>query len=325
MSRRPFIPEKLQHGPFTRQQALAAGLTSRQLQGKHFLQVFPRVWVWVGYEMTPNDVIEAAGMSLPPDARVSHLSRLQLLGFHDGPLRPIHFLIARDHHIAIEDITLHRTVAMPPLDGIGVSPAAAFIGHCATARVIDLIAIGDWLLNRGHMTHPELRELAFHHLWRPGAREALRVSPHLNGRSRSPKESELRALLVFAGLPEPEVNPPLLDDPHTPWTDLLYRRWRLAVEYEGSQHLIDRKQYNTDIARYAWMRDTSTEYIQVTKEMMRQQRAVVLRVHHKLAERGYDGPVPEFGRRWRSLFAPVHLRGGDLATPFGQTRPRSVA
>lgn len=321
MSRRPIIPQQLAHGPFTRDQALEAGLTSRQLQGKHFRPLFPRVWVLADLPMTADDWIVAAELAMPGHAQLSHLTRIQDLGYHNGPLRPFHFTVAGNLHIDLEDIFLHRTIAMPPLDGVGVSPASAFIGLCSTARVIDLIPIGDWLLLEGHMTLPELTELARHQRWRPGAGEAMWVSGQLNGRSRSPKESETRAVLVFAGLPVPEVNPPLLDDPNTPWTDLLYRRWRLAVEYEGSQHLTDRKQYNTDIARYAWMRDLEMEYVQVTKEMLRQPRALVLRVHRKLIERGYEGPAPVFGDRWRSLFEPVRLgpgrfRAGDPATSY---------
>ena len=317
MSRRPLIPEQLAHGPFTRARALEAGLTSRQLQGSHFRQLFPRVWVLATVPITAGDWIAAASLAMPAHAQLSHRTRIQALGYHDGPLRPFHFTVASELHIDLEDIFLHRTVAMPPLDGIGVSPASAFIGLASTARVIDLIAIGDWLLHEGHMTLPELRELARHQRWRPGAAGAMWVSGYLNARSRSPKESETRAVLVFAGLPVPEVNPPLLDDPNTPWTDLLYRRWRLAVEYEGDQHLLDRRQYNTDIARYAWMRDSETEYVQVTKEMLRQPRALVLRVSHKLVERGYDGPPPLFGARWQSLFEPirpVRHRGGEFST-----------
>ena len=321
MPRPPQIPQQLAHGPFTRAQALEAGLTSRQLQGKHFSPLFPRVWVLADLPMTADDWIIAAGLAMPGHAQLSHLSRIQALGYHDGPLRPFHFTVAGELHIDLEDIFLHRTVAMPPLDDIGVSAASAFIGLCSTARVISLISIGDWLLRAGHMTLTELTELARHQRWRPGAGEAMWVSGHLDARSRSPKESETRALLVFAGLPVPEVNPPLLEDPNTPWTDLLYRHWRLAIEYEGSQHLIDRKQYNTDIARYAWMRDSGTEYVQVTKEMLRQPRALVLRVHRKLIARGYDGPTPVFGDRWRSLFESVHLRrgrfgGGGPATSY---------
>lgn len=305
MPRPPHVPDVMRRGPFTRTQALAAGLTSRQLQGRHFRQLWPRVWALVDYPMRHRDWIVAAQLAMPDHARLSHISRIQALGLDVGEQSPIHVTVSGDLHLDLDGIFTHRTVLMPAVDDGGVIPAAAFIGFAATGRTIDLIKVGDWLLRHEHMTLLQLRELALHQDWRPGAAAALWVSRFLDEKSRSPKESETRAILIFAGLPSPEVNPPLLDDPNTPWTDLWYRRWRLAVEYEGGQHLLDRRQYNTDISRYAWMRDEDVEYVQITKEMLIQPRAVVLRVHQKLCDRGYDGPPPSFGPRWYSLFEPV--------------------
>ena len=34
----------------------------------------------------------------------------------------------------LDDVFLHRTEVLPPLDDVGVTPAAAFMQYCATAR-----------------------------------------------------------------------------------------------------------------------------------------------------------------------------------------------
>lgn len=263
--------------------------------------------------MTDLDWIKAATLAMPNRARLSHISRIRALGLDYGPVFPIEFTIPTDLHLEMDSVFLHRTEVLPPADDIAVSPAAAFIGYAATARLIDLIKVGDWLLHEGHMTRNELAELARFQLWRPGAKQVLRVLPHLDGRSRSLKESETRAILCFAGLPQPEVNVDILEDGvFLACVDMLYRAWRLIVEYEGRQHAQDPHQFNHDIGRYAGLRSARWDYFQVTQELLVHPRTLVLRIHAKLVERGYDGPEPEFGARWRALFDPVS--GGGSAT-----------
>lgn len=284
------------------------------LSGASWRRLFPRVWVHIDHLMSDADWLSAAALALPERAQLSHVSRIQALGLNVGDQRPIHFTVSGDLHIDLPGIFLHRTELLPPLDNVGVTPAAAFIQLCATARRLDAIVAGDWLLHGRHMTRNEVSELARRDDWRPGAGQVRSVLPYLNSRSRSPKESETRALLVFAGLPVPEVNGRLEDVVDSAVIDLLYRRWMLGVEVEGRQHAFDTKQFNTDIVRYAMLRGVGLEYVQVTQEMLRQPRAVVMTVHRKLVERGYLGPAPLFAGRWNSLFEPVratpsrHLR-----------------
>jgi hypothetical protein len=264
--------------------------------------------------MSDLDWIEAASLALPERAQLSHLSRIHRLSLEFGPVLPVHFTVSGDLHIDLPGIVLHRTEVLPALDDIGVTPAAAFIQFCANARTIDAIKVGDWLLHRRHMTVLELAELAKRDRWRPGARQVRRVLPFLHAAARSMKESETRALVTFAGLPVPEVDADVFVDGQ--WlgcVDLLFRLWMLALEYEGRQHAETALQFGIDIARYARFRDASIEYVQITNEMLGRPRALVLRIHHKLVMRGYHGPSPDFGLRWRSLFEPIGVRSRPWA------------
>ena len=246
---------------------------------------------------------------MPTDARLSHLSRLHTLGLVFGPLRPFHFVVAGDLHLDVDDIFLHRTEVLPPCDEKGVTPAAAFIGFCATARLIDAIVVGDWLLHREYMSAIEIAELARRDNWRPGAGQARRVLPQLDGRARSIKESETRVLLEFADLPAPEVNFDIVENgAFLACGDLVYIAWKLVVEYEGRQHAEDIGQFNKDIGRYKQLRRRHWDYEQITQESLRRPREMVRSVHGRLVERGYDGPEPEFGARWQSLFEPIRTR-----------------
>jgi hypothetical protein len=300
------VPEPLLTGPFTRRQALEFGATKKMLAGARFVRVHPRVWRHRDYTMTWADDIRAAQLVLPPAARLTHITRIQLLGLGFGPRRPLHFVVEGELHLALEGIFLHRTKALAPGDQDAVIPAAAFFAYCSSARLLDAIVVGDWLLHHEHMSERELITLGLVAPWRDGADEALFVLPWLDGRSRSPKESETRALLAGSGLPAPEVNHPVdLGDDATAFGDLVYVDQGLVVEFEGGHHQVDRSQYLADIERFALFRDHGVPYLQVTREALARPRILVGSVHRKLVELGYTGRVPEFGEPWKALFRPV--------------------
>ena len=310
------IPEQLVAGPFTHAEAMALGISARMLMGRRFVRIFPRVYRVTSYVMTHADWIAAAGMALPPDACLTGISRIQKAGLDYGPHFPVRFVVARDHHIDLHGIFLHRTKVMPACDDVGVSVAAAFIAYCALARVVDAIKVGDFLLHQGLITRDEVQSLALAQLWRPGSHEAAWVLPHLDGDSRSLPESETRAVLTFAGLPNPQVNCLLqLEEGRVVMGDLLFGDWRTIVEYEGSHHQEDRKQYTEDIDRYATMRDHGLLYVQVTKETLRRPQRLVGDVHEKLVAAGYDGPIPSFGGQWSSLFGSLRAAVGPRTYP----------
>ena len=305
------VPDALRARPFTRPQALEAGLTSRMLEGKRFIRVFPGVWRHADHELTESDWVEAGRLALPDSVHLTGLSRLRQLGLDFGPQWPLRFVIEGDHHAAIEGVFLHRTRKLAPTDDVGVTPAAAFISYAARARVIDLVKVGDWLLHRGHITLEEVRELALSALWREGAHEAVWILDHLDARARSLKESETRSVLVFSGLQPPDVNATVpVGENVTVIGDLVYRRWRTVVEYEGSQHQEDRDQYVADLDRYALMRGAGITYVQVTHEKLAHARTLVGEVFRALVANGYVGPPPGFGGQWRLLFAPVSAAVG---------------
>jgi hypothetical protein len=274
------------------------------LRGRRFVRVHPRVWRHRDHVMTPADQVVAASLALPPDARTTGITRIQQLGLDFGPRSPARFVVSRDLHLDLDGVFLHRTARMPPLDAVGVAPVAAFVSYCSLARTIDAIKVGDWLLHENHMEWDEMQRFALADLWRDGADEALWILGFLDGDSRSLRESETRSVLHFAGLPVPEVNTgAVAPDDATRVGDLVYRQWGVVVEYEGAHHQVDRAQYVKDIDRYASMRRAAVPYVQVTKEKLGRPRRLVTEVYDALAAHGYDGPPPEFGARWRQLFA----------------------
>jgi hypothetical protein len=261
--------------------------------------------------MTEADWVTAARLALPADAHLTGISRIQQLGLDFGPRLPVRFVVEGELHLAFEEIFLHRTKRLPPTDDVGVVVPAAFVAYCARARVIDAIKVGDWLLHHQHTTPAEIRDLALANPWRDGAHEAVWILDHLDGRSRSLKESETRAVLSFAGLPSPGVNAPIDARENVEViADLVYREFGTIVEYEGSHHQSDRSQYLSDVDRYALIRAADVRYVQVTKERLAQPKLMVGDVYRALLAGGYSGEPPTFSDRWRLLFLPISVAVG---------------
>ncbi|MEG9226944.1 endonuclease domain-containing protein [Aeromicrobium sp. Sec7.5] len=201
---------------------------------------------------------------------------------------------------------LHRTKALPPCTPDGVRPAAAWIQTCADAPHLKCVARGDGLLHGGHATVAEISETIQLHLWRSGALQTRRVVRELDPRSASPQESRLRSWCRAGGLPRPLVNAAIVErGRQIAIVDLLFEEYRLVVEYEGRQHHRDSRQFARDVQRYADLRAAGYEYVQVTAEMLRNPRAVVLLILQRLRDRGYAGPAPTFGLRWQALSRPI--------------------
>lgn len=299
------IPDALRRAPFTRAAALEAGISSRMLQGQRFVRLHHEVWRHRDLEMDLPLRVTAARLALPDHAALTGMSRIHLLGLDFLTSGELHFVVEGDLHLAPHGVVLHRTAQLAPVEDGCVSPAAAFLSLCTHARAIDAIKVGDWLLQEGHTSLAAIIELCDAAPWRDGVTEARAILPHLVCGARSLKESETRAILTWAGLPRPGVNVRLVLDGRVVIGDLVFERCRVIVEYEGTQHQVDRDQYNQDVDRYAAVRSSDHAYVQVTHEKLARPRKVVLEVHRALVAGGYTGPPPDFGATWRSLFRPL--------------------
>jgi hypothetical protein len=300
------IPEALRKGPIHRRDALAHGVSRDVLEGVRFRRLHQGVYCHRDHQPTWEDHVEAARLALPESARTTGFTRIQQLGIDVGPRWPLHFVVEGDLHLTLDGVFLHRTVKMPPSCDHAVSTEAAFVACCADARMIDAIRVGCLLLHREAIGADLLEQMIVEEKWRRGIAETTYVLPFLDGRCRSLPEAELLAYVVSAGLALPDVNEVVEIAPSIELTpDQWFERYRVAVEYEGSQHQEDRGQYNADIDRYALYRRHGVAYELITKERLRSPKAAVRQVHRALVERGYEGPAPDFDTLWPDLFRPL--------------------
>ena len=124
------------------------------------------------------------------------------------------------------------------VDGLPVTSAErTWVDLAAVLAPADLVAAGDSVL-RGETSYDHMARAVMAARGRRGVVAARAALPMLNPMSRSRPESHLRFVLVAGGLPEPEVNRAIHDE-HGQWLaepDLVYRRARIALEYNGAGH-----------------------------------------------------------------------------------------
>lgn len=116
----------------------------------------------------------------------------------------------------------------------------------------------------------------------PRARIALDL---MDGGAQSPKETELRLLLIDGGLPRPRTQIRVCDGYREAFVDMGYDEPKVWLDYEGRHHSTDRGQYVHDIGRAELIDSEGWIDIKVVKEHSR--RFVLHRVREAFARRGW--------------------------------------
>lgn len=163
-------------------------------------------------------------------------------------------------HVIVHRMRLYED-EVTGVGGIPVTtPARTWLDMAELLTVDEIVAMGDACVR---VPRPEFegRDLPFcsladlqrtidKHRGKRGLRKAKEALELIRVGSDSPQETLLRLAILRAGLPEPELNVPIIAEDgtrhHEP--DLSYRRYRIGIEYEGEHHG-DASQIARDIAR----------------------------------------------------------------------------
>lgn len=301
------IPIDLRSRPFTSAEARALGLPDKTLAGRRFRRLFRGVWICADVDLTLGIRIRAALLVLPADAVVSHTTALALLGA-DCPDTPLHFSTNTSLRTRQDGVVLHRRQGqLHPgvVDGIPVvGPDRAFVDSATLLGHRDLVRAGDTLVRHGHTTLDRLRRYADErHL--DGVLRARRAARDVRAGVDSAAETDTRLLLRFARLPEPEINGWIANSAGFAIArgDLVYRTYRVIVEYDGWHHERDAKQRHKDHLRRERLEAAGWTVIVITAEDMRNPLGIVRRVHAALIGGGYCGPAPVMSTTWHCWFA----------------------
>lgn len=283
-------------------------MSATVLKGNRFRRLFRGVWVCSDLLVTLPIRVQAARLVLPADAVVSHTTALALLGVESAPQAPLHFSTNTAFRRWHEGIVLHRRrwpLHPDVIDDIPVvGPDRALVDSATLLGHRDLVRAGDALVRHGHTIPEKLRRYADErHL--DGVVRARRAVRDVRGGVDSVAETDVRLLIRFARLPEPEVNGWIINDAGIAIArgDLVYRRYKVIVEYDGWHHERDALQRQKDHLRRERLEAAGWTVIVVTAADLKDPLGIVRRVHAALAAGGYCGPAPVMSTTWHRWFA----------------------
>lgn len=299
--RRPApLPPRFQRTPFATAEALDAGVTARRLRSSSLEAPHRGVRVDPGRLRTTLDrcrayavIISSGHVFCGPTAAVLHGLPLPLALERDPRLHVASIDGSRAPRgrgvVGSSTAAAPRLVRVPGLgDARVTSPADTWCALAAALSLDDLVAAGDRLLGLPAplCTASDIDDAIARHGSRRGARALVAARGLLRSDVFSRRETFARLTLVRAGLPEPEPNGLIiLRSGRRTRGDLVFRRHRVLVEYEGEQHLFDVDQWTTDVARLNDLIDDGWWVIRATKRMPRSE--LIARTTRALRDRGW--------------------------------------
>ena len=234
----------------------------------------------------------------PPDFRFAGVTAATIYGI---PLPP---RLAKPGPLAVavpvdvqrprrKGIVGRRLAALPERvtrEGLPVlPPEQVWLSLAVVLGVDELVVAGDFLVRRkGAAT--SLERLTAEVAIAKGRRGTVRAREALalvRAGTDSPKETELRLLIVRAGLPEPVVGHRVIDADgnFVGVPDLAYIAERVALDYDGEIHRTDERVFLDDIERRERFEDASWRYIRASKDHLRRPGTFLERVRRNLRER----------------------------------------
>lgn len=290
------LPHEFEEAPFRVRDAVGRGVRPDRLRRRDLRSD-------VYGTRTPThlpDVVEvraeALATRLTGGQFLSHVTAAQLWGMRlpsrldHGPLhvtarRPTRTPRLRGvigHHAdpSGPELTTHRGFLLP-------TPPETWRSLASLLTLEELVIAGDGLLARRNpqATIGQLRRAVARNAGCRGNKALRSAFSRVRPGTDSARETRLRLDVVDGGLPEPEVNG-LLTDPgeRERFGDLVFRRWRVVAEYEGSHHQESREAYLSDIDRFATLGGRWT-FVRVAKEHSR--REAVARIQRALLDAGW--------------------------------------
>lgn len=276
-------------------EALSLGVSRRRLRAQDLQHPFygARTTTTVG----DIELVQLLMRLIPGHAFLCGLSAAAVYGaplpLHDEAraFHPItvgvpseHTRIRRDGVRGSRMLTNESDVVMR--EGIRLlTPERLWVDLSRTQTLPRLVAITDWMLRRAEpLTRiPDLAAAQQRFVGHPGSQKRNRALELADEGSESPKESLVRVLLVSAGLARPECNVNIYNgDQFVARVDMLYRKQKLIIEYDGDYHR-DPDQWSRDQVRRAELEALGYRMTVVTARDFDNPRQLINRIRRLLA------------------------------------------
>ncbi|MGW4461098.1 type IV toxin-antitoxin system AbiEi family antitoxin domain-containing protein [Micromonospora sp. NPDC004704] len=206
------------------------------------------------------DLLRATFRRLPAGAVLGYQSAAALHGFGTSPPEMIHVIVPTGVAVPrIRGVVTHEAVlpVIGPVELAGVPcvPAArCAIDLARQLRRMDALPLLDAVLRSGACRTDDLWAEVGRHAGLRGVCQVRNLVPIADPRAECRQESQLRLVLIDAGLPVPEPQIWACDryGSRVYRLDLGYRERRIGLEYDGASHL-DPERLRYDRARMNWL------------------------------------------------------------------------
>jgi hypothetical protein len=193
-----------------------------------------------------------------------------------------------------DEVTVHQGIPV-------TTPERTWLDLAELLTVDELVAAGDSCVRVPRpefdgrdmplCTIADLQRMIDRHKGKRGLRKAKEAIKMVRVGSDSPQETLLRLAVVRAGLPEPELNVPIIAEDgtrhHEP--DLSYRKYRIGIEYEGEHHG-EELQVVRDISRSERYSALGWTEVRISKRHMpNDAKPAVAKIRTALIQAGWRG------------------------------------
>ncbi|MCW4385769.1 hypothetical protein OH146_08270 [Salinibacterium sp. SYSU T00001] len=213
------------------------------------------------------------GLELAPDLHIAM----------PAPQRAPHARGIRGHRLTLKPHDVHTTQELRH-----TSPARTWCDLATQLTLLDLVAVGDYLLHgsRPLVTLDELGAMVVRFAGRRGYALLVRALPLLDGRADSRPESHLRVIFVEAGLPPSRINHEIVMTDGGPdvRTDLHFDAANVHVEYQGDYHRT-REQWRKDMTRRSRLEARGGHVLEINADDLKDPVELVARVRMLLRRR----------------------------------------
>lgn len=241
--------------PFVGSAAVARGEVLKSALRTRYTRAFRDVYVSPGTELTPEVRARAGWLWSRRRGIIAGRSAAALYGAKwvspGEPLEMLHSnrnpmagLKVRTERIEHDEITLHSGIPVTTLARTALDMGCWYPRDLAVESLDALAASTD-------LKPADVDLLLQRYAGRQGVQRARVALELMDAGAQSPKETQLRLMILDDGMPRPATQIPVIDGPGDPfafldmgWDDLM-----VPVEYDGEQHRLNDSQYRWDLRR----------------------------------------------------------------------------
>lgn len=316
----------------------------RDLASGKMIRAVPGFFMRADAPADLRSIAEVVQRHVRPGAVISHETAAEILRFplpenltREGGA-PIRCRVAAGGKRTTGDLLVVHVRATAPairFQGLTISqPVVALQEIAASMSHTDLVTCVDAVVadRYGAAVPVPLHEIRRSAASLTGRGAASLRSAVIDARERvwSPMETKMRLLILARGYPELVPNMELID-PTTGivyYIDLAYPQWKIAIEYDGKDHRVDKQQWEKDLHKNEVLHDQSWKVLRISIADYREPESFFQRLDAAIAERRLTcpdrGDTPSPGGRGSRSAVPSVVPPSASSAPSPEPALKSV-